>query len=118
MNYSVMIGNLTKDPDYRQTSSGHSVTTFTLAVQRKLPKEAERTADFIPVVCWRGLADVCRKYLAKGSKVAVVGKIQTRNYESNGEKRYVTELIADDVEFLSKIQKHEEWDDEFEEEPF
>ena len=65
----------------------------------------ERRADFIPVVCWRGLAENAAKYLRKGSKAAVVGSLQVRSYEVNdGTKRFVTEVLADEVEFLSPAQ--------------
>lgn len=103
MNRFMGTGNLTKDPEQRTTNSGISVCTFTIAVQRKFANSnGEREADFIPVVAWRGLADVCARYLTKGSRVAVCGAIQTRSYDANdGTKRYVTEIIADDVEFLN-----------------
>jgi single-strand DNA-binding protein len=77
------------------------VTTFTVAVQRRF-SQGEQKADFLPIVTWRGLADNCAKYLQKGSKVGVVGQIQTRQYDDkNGVRRYVTEIIADEVEFLT-----------------
>ncbi len=101
MNRATIIGNLTKDPELKTTASGISVCSFTVAVRRPFTKEKDET-DFIPVVTWRQLAENCAKYLAKGRKVGVSGRIQTRNYETNnGERRYVTEIIADDVEFLS-----------------
>lgn len=101
MNKSILIGNLTKDPEHRTTQNGLSCTTFTIAVQRKFSKE-EPKADFLNIVAWRTLADNVAKYTQKGSKVGVVGQIQTRNYEDKqGVKRYVTEIIADEVEFLS-----------------
>lgn len=103
MNKAIIIGNLTKDPELRTTPNGVSVCTFTIAVQRTFSREAEKKADFIPVVTWRGLADNCGKYLAKGRPVAVSGSIQTRSYtNSNGEKRYATEIVAEDVQFLGK----------------
>lgn len=100
MNRAVIIGNLTRDPELRTTPQGISVTTFTVAVPRGFGDKKE--TDFIPVVTWRGLADNCAKFLAKGRKVGVSGRIQTRSYDgNNGERRYVTEIVADDVEFLS-----------------
>ena len=70
--------------------------------------EGQREADFLPVIAWRGLADNCHKYLRKGSKAGVVGSIQTRSYDANdGTKRYVTEIIADEVEFLSTRNSEE-----------
>ena len=106
MNKSFLIGNLTKDPELKTTPNGISVCTFTVAVQRTFGEDKQ--ADFIPVVTWRGLADNCGKYLAKGRPVAVSGSIQTRSYtNSNGEKRYTTEIVADDVQFLGKGDKSE-----------
>jgi single-strand DNA-binding protein len=107
MNKIIIIGNLTKDPEARATTSGISVCSFTVAVQRRFAnQQGERGADFIPVVVWRAQADNCAKYLSKGSKVAVSGSIQTRNYEAqDGTKRYVTEIIADEVEFLNTKAK-------------
>lgn len=102
MNKAIIIGNLTKDPELRTTQSGISVCSFTVAVQRR-SSQADKQADFIPVVTWRGLAENCGKYLAKGRAVAVMGSIQTRNYDTqSGEKRYITEILADEVQFLSK----------------
>ena len=77
MNKAALIGNITRDPDQRVTGSGVAVCTFTVAVQRRFANAAgERQADFIPVVCWRGLAENCGKYLRKGSKVGVIGSIR------------------------------------------
>lgn len=102
MNKVILIGNLTKDVDLTTTTNGISVAKFNLAIQRRYENaEGEREADFIPIVVWRGQADNCKKYLSKGSKCCVVGKIQTRSYDNaEGEKRYVTEVVADEVEFL------------------
>ncbi|MGI5850063.1 MAG: single-stranded DNA-binding protein [Christensenellales bacterium] len=99
MNRATIIGNLTKDPELRTTGSGISVCTFTVAVSRSFNRDE---TDFIPVVTWRALAENCSKFLSKGRKVGVSGRIQTRSYEANnGERRYVTEIVADEVEFLS-----------------
>ena len=104
MNKAFIIGNLTRDPELRTTQSGISVCSFTVAVQRRT-SQAEKQADFIPVVAWRALAENCGKYLAKGRMVAVVGSIQTRSYETqNGDKRYVTEILADEVQFMPRGQ--------------
>lgn len=110
MNRCVLVGNVAKDPDVRTTGSGISVCTFTVAVQRRAKNQnGERQADFIPVVCWRGLADNCGRFLKKGSKVGVCGAIQTRSYDAqDGSKRYVTEIIADEVEFLSTRHTEEQ----------
>lgn len=100
MNKAIIIGNLTKDPELRTTPQGISVCSFTVAVNRGFGDKKD--VDFIPVVTWRVLAENCGKFLAKGRKVGVSGRIQVRSYDANnGERRYVTEIIADDVEFLS-----------------
>lgn len=101
MNKAILVGNLTRDPEHRTTPNNLSVTTFTVAVQRRFT-QGEQKADFLNIVTWRGLADNCAKYLQKGSKVGVVGQIQTRQYDDkNGVRRYITEIIADEVEFLT-----------------
>lgn len=106
MNKCILIGNLTKDPELRTTAStGVSVCTFTIAVSRRFDNQkGEREADFIPIVVWRAQAENCAKYLRKGSQVAVSGSIQTRSYEAQDKtRRYVTEVIADEVKFLNRI---------------
>lgn len=103
MNYVGMIGRLTKIPDIRQTNTGKNVCTFTLAVNRRY-KDAQgnATADFFPVQVWEKLAELCARYLDKGSKVFVSGELRNRSYEAkDGTKRTVTEIIANEVEFLS-----------------
>ena len=103
MNRATLIGNLTKDPDMRQTQSGVSVCTFTLAVQRRYADQnGEKQTDFFNIVVWRQQAENCARYLQKGSQCAVEGNIQNRTYEKDGEKRYITEIVADRVEFLGR----------------
>lgn len=100
MNKAIIIGNLTKDPEQRVMPQGKSVCTFTVAVNRGFGDK--NSVDYIPVVAWEKLADNCVKFLAKGHKVGVSGRIQTRSYDAqDGSRRYVTEIIADDVEFLT-----------------
>jgi len=100
MNKAFIVGRLTKQPEHRTTQSGVSVATLSVAVTRRTNREE---ADFFTVIAWRGLADNCAKYLVKGRQVAVAGEIRTRSYEAkDGSKRYVTELAADDIEFLAK----------------
>ena len=103
MNKVILIGNLARDPELKQTASGTAVCQFTIAVQRRFANaEGRREADFLNVIAWRQLAENCARYLAKGRKAAVEGSIQTRSYDAqDGSKRYVTEIIADSVEFLS-----------------
>lgn len=102
MNKVILIGNLANDPESRTTQSGIAQCTFRLGVQRRFANaQGQREADFLPIVCFRQTAEICAKYLAKGRKVAVEGSIQTRSYDAqDGTKRYVTEIIADNVEFL------------------
>lgn len=99
----VAIGNLTRDPDYSETSSGVAVCRFSIAVNRRYTTaNGERETDFFNVTAWRGLAETVAKYCKKGQKVAVVGTIQIRQYEANdGSTRTSVEVVADEVEFLS-----------------
>lgn len=102
MNKWIGISNLTRDPELSETPNGTAVCKFTVAVNRNFTNaNGERECDFINVVAWRSLAENCGRFLSKGKKVSVVGSLQTRSYESNGEKKYVTEIMADEVEFLS-----------------
>lgn len=107
MNKVILIGNLTRDPDSGETNSGISFCTFSIAVNRSYSdSNGERQTDFFNIKTWRGQADNCAKYLKKGSKVGVVGSLQTRSYEDNdGNKRNVTEIVANEVEFLSSASK-------------
>ena len=103
MNKVVLIGRLTRDPELRYTGSNTAVATFSLAVNRNFTnQQGEREADFINIVVWRKQAENVKNYLSQGSQVAIEGRIQTRSYDdNNGQKRYVTEVVADNVEFLS-----------------
>jgi single-strand DNA-binding protein len=102
MNKVILIGNLTRDPELATTNSGVSVCRFSIAVQRRFQNaEGEREADFFNIVVWRAQAENCHKFLKKGSKCAVTGRLQNSSYEANdGSKRYTTEIVADEVEFL------------------
>lgn len=113
MNKVILIGNLTKNPELTTTTSGLQRCNFTLAVSRKFSnRDGQRETDFLPVVVWRNQAENCGKYLKKGSKAAVFGSIQTRSYEDNtGNRRYVTEISADEVQFLSTKSDDEVLDD-------
>lgn len=108
MNKVVLIGRLTKDPELRYTPSNVPTTTFSLAVNRNFTNQnGVREADFINIVVWRKQAEIAKKYLSKGSLIAIEGRIQTRNYDgADGKKVYVTEVVADNFEFLeSKGQR-------------
>lgn len=103
LNRIVLIGRLTKDPELRYTQSGKAVCAFTLAVDRPyLANNGNREADFINIVVWNKTAENCAQYLAKGKLAAVDGRLQIRSYDGqDGQRRYVTEVIADNVQFLS-----------------
>ncbi len=107
MNKAILVGNLTRDPEQRTTGSGIPVTSFTVAVQRRFKsQDGQQQADFISCVAWRSTAEFVAKYFVKGSKIGVIGTIQTRTYDdANGVRKYVTEVVADEVEFVtSKAQ--------------
>ena len=101
LNRALLVGRLTRDPELRRTGSGKAVTSFNLAVERNF-KSDDQAADFINCVCWGKIAENTERYCSKGSMVSVDGRIQTRNYENNqGQKVYVTEVIADSVQFIN-----------------
>lgn len=103
MNKAILIGRLTRDPEVRYTSSNRAVCQFSIAVDRPFTNQqsGQREADFINIVVWDKRAENVGKYMSKGRLVAVEGRIQTRNYENNEGKRvYVTEVVADNVQFL------------------
>lgn len=102
MNKAILLGRLTKDPDFNTTSSGISVCSFTLAISRRFANSnGERETDYINIVTWRTTADNCHKFLKKGSQVSIIGSIQTRSYDAqDGSKRTVTEVVAEEVEFV------------------
>lgn len=101
MNKAILMGNLTRDPEMRTTQSQVPVCTFTLAVERRFKSQSgERQADFINVVAWRQQAEFVAKYFHKGSRMVVVGSIQTRTYDDkDGNKRTATEVVADEIHF-------------------
>lgn len=107
MNKVVLVGRLTKDPELRYTGQGTPVASFTLAVNRRFKsKSGDTDADFIPIVAWGNQGENTAKYVTKGSQIAVYGRIQVRNYQANdGTKRYVTEVIAEEVTFLGSGKK-------------
>jgi len=100
MNCVVMVGRLTRDPELRFVAgSGKAVATFSIAVDRRFSKE--KVSDFFNIVVWGKPAETAANYLAKGRKVAIQGSLQSRSYEDKtGQKRYVTEIVAENVEFL------------------
>jgi single-strand DNA-binding protein len=103
MNKITLIGNLTHDPEIRSTTSGVTVCSFTIAVNRRFANSSgERPTDFFRINAWRQLGDTCARYLSKGRKVAVLGELQARTYEAkDGTTRMSLDVQADEVEFLS-----------------
>ncbi len=114
MNKVVLIGRVTRDPELRYTSSNIASTRFTLAVNRPFGNQnGERETDFINIVVWRKQAENVKKYVSKGSLIAVEGRIQTGSYEKDGQKIYTTDIVADNVQFLeSKAQSQNRTQDD------
>lgn len=106
MNKVILIGNLTRDPELTETSSGVQLCRFTIAVARNYcGPDGEKKTDFFNCIAWRGLAETVARYAHKGNKISVVGSIELRNYEdSQGQKRTAVDIIAQDVEFLTPRQ--------------
>lgn len=104
MNKVILIGYMAADPEYATTQNGTARCNLRIAVQRRFADaQGNRVSDFFNVICWRQTAEFAAKYLEKGRKVAVEGSLQTRSYDAqDGSKRYVTEIIADNVEFCDK----------------
>lgn len=106
MNKVILIGNLVADPSLRYTPNGVAVCTFTVAVNKRV--NGENQADYIGIVAWQKLADLCATYLRKGRKAAIEGRLQTRSYDDKEGKRiYVTEVVAENVQFLGGRDKQE-----------
>lgn len=108
MNVVTLVGRLVKDVELRFTQSGKPVGNFTLAVNRDFSREGEAKADFFPIIVWGKQAETCNEYIGKGSLVGVKGRLQVRSYEGkDGTKRYVTEIVAENVSFLATSKKQE-----------
>jgi single-strand DNA-binding protein len=120
INRVVLVGRLTKDPELRYTPQGTAVCTWTLAVNRQFSNaQGERDADFINIVAWRQLGELCANYLKKGSPAALEGRLQTRSYDNKeGKKVYVVEVVADNVQFLSSSGERREQGDQSERQSF
>ncbi|MBE5738882.1 MAG: single-stranded DNA-binding protein [Clostridiales bacterium] len=110
MNKCILVGNLTKDPELTTTSNGVAMCRFSIAVSRRFANsDGERETDFFNIVVWRILGENCHKFLKKGSKVGIVGNLQSRSYDAaDGTKRYVTDIVAEEVEFLSTKQSDDQ----------
>ena len=111
MNKVFLIGRLTDNPEVRYTQTNNTlVASFSLAVNRKFVKQGEeRRADFINIVAWSKLGEFCSKYLKKGQQVGIVGRLQTRTYDdAQGQKRYVTEVVAEEAYFADSKKEESE----------
>lgn len=117
LNKVILIGRLTRDPELRYTANGIAVATFTLAVDRPFTnQQGQREADFIRIVVWQKLAEICANNLGKGRLVAVEGRLQVRSYDTaEGQKRQISEVVAENVRFLDwpkdGKQTHQSTDD-------
>ena len=102
MNKVILVGRLVKDPEVKTTQNQIAVCSFTLAVDRKIKSaNGERQADFLSCVAWRSQAELLGKYFHKGSRIGIIGNLQSRSYDdTNGKKVYVTEVVVDEVEFV------------------
>ncbi|MCG1448812.1 single-stranded DNA-binding protein [Staphylococcus epidermidis] len=111
INNVVLVGRLTKDPVLRNTPSGVAVASFTLAINRSFKNaNGDRDADFINVIAFRKTAELCSQYLSKGIQAGAVGRIQTRNYDKDGQRVYVTEVVAESIQFLeSNTQQNQQY---------
>lgn len=107
MNKVILIGRLTRDPEVKNTTTGNAVATFTLAADRRFKnKDGQKEADFIPIVVWGKQAEFVGQYLSKGSQIGLSGRLQVRSYDGqDGQRRYVTEVVADEVYFISTKRK-------------
>jgi len=103
-NKVILIGNMTADPELKQTAAGISVCSFSIAVNRRFakPEQGQQNVDFINIVTWRQSAEFVSRYFKKGNPILVCGQLQTRSWTDNqGQKRYATEVVADEVSFVS-----------------
>lgn len=108
-NKVILIGNLTADPELKQSQSGISVCSFSIAVNRKYNKDGNNEVDFITVVAWRSQAEFVCKYFKKGKPILVCGQLQTRSWtDKQGQKRYATEVVADEVSFVGNAESSTE----------
>ena len=108
-NKVILIGNLTADPELKQTQGGISVCSFTIAVNRRFTKDGEQSCDFINIQAWRHQAEFVSKYFNKGKPILVCGQLQTRNWtDKDGNKRYATEVVAEELSFVGYNEANED----------
>lgn len=117
MNKVILMGRLTKDPEVRYTQTNNTlVASFSLAVNRRFVRQGEeRQADFINIVAWSKTGEFCSKYFKKGQQVGIIGRIQTRNWDDDqGQKHYVTEVVAEEAYFADSRRDGENASNGFE----
>ena len=108
-NKVILVGNMTADPELKQTQGGLSVTSFSIAVNRRFSKDGEQACDFINIVAWKQQAEFVTRYFKKGQAILVCGQLQTRTWTDNqGQKRYATEVVADEVSFVGNNSSNTE----------
>jgi single-strand binding protein len=107
MNKVILLGRLVRDPELKNTTTGKTVTRFSLAVDRRFKnKDGQKEADFVPIVVWGKQAEFAGQYLSKGSQIGVSGRLQVRSYDAqDGQRRYVTEVVADEINFINTGKK-------------
>lgn len=105
INKTILIGRITKDPEIKRTQTGMSVCSFTLAVNRNYKQDGQPEADFIQCVAWDKKADLLGQYVNKGALLGIEGRTQTRNYDTQNGKVYVTEIVVDNLQFLEKKEE-------------
>ena len=107
-NKVILIGNMTSDPELKQTQGGVSVCSFSIAVNRRFAKdEGQQNVDYINIVAWRQQAEFVSRYFKKGNPILICGQIQTRSWNDNqGQKRYATEVIAEEVSFVAPANQN------------
>jgi single-strand DNA-binding protein len=107
-NKVILVGNMTTDPELKQTTAGISVCSFSIAVNRRFAKteQGQQNVDFINIVTWRQQAEFVSRYFKKGNPILICGQLQTRTWSDNqGQKRYATEVVADEVSFVGSAQQ-------------
>lgn len=115
MNKAILVGRMVRDPELKNTNSGKAVANFTLAIDRRFKnKDGQKEADFINCQAWGKTAEVLGQYTQKGSRVGVVGRLQVRSYDAqDGTKRWVTEVVVEELEFLESKKDKGKTDSDF-----
>ena len=103
INQCFLVGRLVRDPEMRLTLSGIAVTRFTIAVDRPAKRGEEKSADFIRIVTWNRLAEICNEYLKKGKLVSIIGRLQIDQFEKDGQARTMTDVVAEEMQMLDRV---------------